>query len=344
MQMHPLGCTVGRSGFLPDRTVHLHPLDRCNLACSHCYSVSSPLKQTILPVEPLLRALPHLRAEGYEVISLSGGEPLLYPQLPQLLAAAKALGFRTACVTNGFRISARHRPLIEAIDRIAVSFDGMEVLHNRMRGNAQAWDRALAALRYLVGIGKPAAAAFTVSTASLADVPEFVELCAGLGVRAVQLRPLVMAGRAVEGAGDLALSTADQARLWLMAQTLELAWEGEIGVHVDLAPAEALAADGGAWDQAVTGGSDQRLSDVVNPLVITPEGKLRPYTYDFPDAYDLGQLQDLAPERRVWIACGLPRLRHLLARTLQAVGLEEGFIDWFAYQRDQARGGPLTSV
>jgi Fe-coproporphyrin III synthase len=337
MTTHPSGCGLARSGFLPDRTVHLHPLDRCNLKCSHCYSSSSPNGWTILPPEPLIAALPRLRAEGYEVISLSGGEPLLYPWLGELLAAAKAEGFRTAAITNGFRVSARHRSVIEALDRIAISFDGLEARHNAMRGHPQAWSRAVAGLRYLAEIGKPAAAAFTVTCETLAEVPEFIEMCASLGVRAVQLRPLVMAGRARDEVQGLALSEADTARLWLMAQTLELAWEGEVAVHVDLAPAEALAADACAWDPALKGGPEQRLSDAVNPLVITPDGRLRPWTYDFPEEFDLGQLQDLIPHRRIWISLGLPRLRKLLARSLQAVSLEEGFVDWFAFQRDQAR-------
>jgi MoaA/NifB/PqqE/SkfB family radical SAM enzyme len=337
MQTHPSGCGLARWGVRPPPTGPLPPRDRCNLACSHCYSASSPLNRTILPLEPLLAALPLLRAEGYEVISLSGGEPLLYPRLAELLAVARALGFRTAAITNGFRVTPQHRAVIEALDRIAISFDGMEVLHNRMRGNPQAWDRAVAGLRYLAEIGKPAAAAFTVSTESLCDVPDIIDLCADLGVRAVQLRPLVMAGRAPHEVADLALDEADVARLWLMAQTLELAWEGEVAVHVDLAPAEALAADDCAWTLALEGGAGQRLSDAVNPLVITPEGKLRPYTYDFPEEFDLGRLQDLAPARRVWISHCLPRLRRLLARTLQAAALEDGFLDWFAFQRDQAR-------
>ena len=344
MTTHPSGCGLARSGFLPDRTVHLHPLDRCNLKCSHCYSSSSPHAWTILPPEPLIAALPRLRAEGYEVISLSGGEPLLYPWLGELLAAAKAEGFRTAAISNGFRVSARHRAVVEAIDRIAISFDGLEVRHIAMRGHPQAWSRALAGLRYLVEIGKPAAAAFTVTRETLEEVPEFIEICAAMGVRAVQLRPLVMAGRAREAAQGLALTEADTARLWLMAQTLDLAWEGEVAVHVDLAPAEALAADRCAWDLALTGGADQRLSDAVNPLVITPDGRLRPWTYDFPEEFDLGALQDLAPSRRVWIAGGLPRLRKLLARTLHAAGLEDGFLDWFAFQRDQARCPPRRPV
>jgi hypothetical protein len=77
-------------------------------------------------------------------------------------------------------------------------------------------------------------------------------------------------------------------------------------------------------------------------LVITPEGRLRPWTYDFPEAFDLGLLQDLAPDRRVWIGLGLPRLRRHLAQSLQAAALEDGFLDWFAFQRDQAR--PLARV
>ena len=337
MTAHPSGCGLARSGFLPDRTVHLHPLDRCNLACSHCYSSSSPVQQTILAVEPLIIGLGHLRSEGYEVVSLSGGEPLLYPALPRLVEAAKAMGYHVGAITNGYRVRPQYRALVESLDSIAVSFDGLEPLHNRIRGNRRAWDAALRALAYLQEIGKSAAAAFTVSNASLADVPDFVDLCISYGVRAVQLRPLVMAGRAPEEAGDLALSAAEEARLWMLGQTLSVAYEGEILVHTDLAPAEALAADRGAWDLALSGGPAQRLSDAVNPIVITPDGRLRPFTYDFPARHDLGMLGDLAPAGRAGLQSRLPGLRHLLARTLDSAALQDGFLDWFAFQRDTAR-------
>lgn len=284
-----------------------------------------------------MAALPHLKAEGYEVISLSGGEPLLYPHLASFLAAARDQGFRIAAISNGFRVSERYRGLVEGIDHLAISFDGLEARHNRTRGHPQAWNRAVAALKYLSEIGRPSAAAFTVTRESLAEVPDFVEICAGLGVRAVQLRPVVLAGRAMEAPEGLALTAADCARLWLMAQTLQLAWQDEVAVHVDLAPAEAIAADAGAWEPALAGGEGQRLSDTVNPLVITPTGALRPYTYDFPEEFELGHLRDLDPARRIWIAMGLPRVRRLLARSLQSAAQEDGFLDWFAYLRDQAR-------
>ena len=69
-----------RSGFLPDRTVHLHPLDRCNLACSHCYSASSPLKQSILPLEPILK-----RTQWFVRRPLTGAQ-LVSPDLPEVIA------------------------------------------------------------------------------------------------------------------------------------------------------------------------------------------------------------------------------------------------------------------
>ncbi|MGL6208603.1 MAG: hypothetical protein ACRC14_02090, partial [Paracoccaceae bacterium] len=191
------------------------------------------------------------------------------------------------------------------------------------------------ALVHLRDIGKPAAAAFTVSRRSLSEVPAFVEMCAGLGVKAVQLRPLVMAGRATSDARDLALTREDEARLWLMGQTLALAYRDELAVHVDLAPAELLQADRGAWDLAVSG-QGKLLSDVINPLVIAPDGALRPFTYDFPKAFDLGHLTDLTPVGRAGLMGQLPRIGGLVQDALDRVGAVGGFIDWFAYQRDCA--------
>lgn len=287
----------------------------------------------------MIAALPALRAQGYGVISLSGGEPLLYPGLVRLSAAARGAGFRVVAISNGFRITPNHASLTGALDRVAISFDGMAATHLAMRGHPRAWDAAIAALKYLKDIGKPSAAAFTVTARSLPEVPDFVDMCASLGVQSVQLRPLVMAGRAVHDAADIALPPADLARLWVMGQTLALAYQGEVGVHTDLAPAEALAADRGAWDCAMSAASRPGgglLSDVLNPLVITPQGILRAFTYDFPGLFDLGHLSDLGPTTLPSLQARLPRITSLLRKTLDAVGREDGFIDWFAYQRDQA--------
>ena len=114
-----------RSGFLPDRIVHLHPTRLCNLACLHCYSESGPKEKTSLGFEELQRALITLRAEGYAQISLSGGEPMVYPQLVPLIDYAHACGFRVTMITNGLFTNQKMDDVARRIDGIAISFDGL---------------------------------------------------------------------------------------------------------------------------------------------------------------------------------------------------------------------------
>ena len=56
-----------------------------------------------------------------------------------------------------------------------------------------------------------------------------------------------------------------------------------------------------------------------------------------PARHDLGMLGDLAPAGRAGLQSRLPGLRHLLARTLDSAALQDGFLDWLAFQRYTAR-------
>ncbi len=324
---------------MPDRTVHLHPAARCNLACKHCYSNSNPQASDQLSLEVLKPALAQLRSEGYEVLSLSGGEPMLYRDLAELTAHARALGFRVVAISNGFRMNARFQHLIDGFDGMAISFDGGREVHNKVRCNPRAYDLALQGLEYLAKSGKPVAAAYTVSKESIADIPAFVDQAAAIGVRAVQLRPLVMAGRATSDYTDVALNAADRHRLWLIGETLASAYAGEIAVHTDLAPARDIAANRDAFD-AVLQGCAPTLSDLANPLVITPQGKMLPYTYDFPQDFSLGHVSDLAKGRTDDIIATAPRLKALLGQVFDDIERQDDFIDWFAFARDTARSLP----
>lgn len=330
--------TKSRSGFLPDRTIHLHVTGRCNLACAHCYSSSSPYDSDMLDLGLLERTLGTLRTEGYEMISLSVGEPLLYPQLGALIDHAHALGYRVAAISNGYRVRPQHDALIARIDAIAISFDGDEDTHNRIRGRADAYRAAVGALEHLQRIGKPAAAAFTVSRESLPSIPEFVEMAVGLGVCAVQLRPLVMAGRARTECDSISLSSDDLFRLFLIGESLSEAYRDEILIHTDLAPAEAILGGRDAYADALAGDTAHvPLADLVNPLVVTPTGVLKPFTFDFPDAYDLGTLGDIDARGTGQIkAERFPPFRRLLDRVFADLAGHGDLIDWFAYCRDRA--------
>src|SRR5689334_12256788 len=122
-----------RSGFLPDRIIHLHPTRLCNLACLHCYSESGPDQRGGLEPASIASALGVLRAEGYEVVSLSGGEPLVYRGLDAVVSSAKELGFRVIMISNGLLVNGRNAPVLSELDAMAISFDGLAETHDAVR-------------------------------------------------------------------------------------------------------------------------------------------------------------------------------------------------------------------
>ena len=82
------------------------------------------------------------------IISLFGGEPLLYPDILPLVQDIKRRGLTCTVITNGGRLEAYARDFVEAgIDSIAVSIDGPPDVHNRIRGKSDAYDKVAAGVR-----------------------------------------------------------------------------------------------------------------------------------------------------------------------------------------------------
>lgn len=82
------------------------------------------------------------------IVSLFGGEPLLYPDVIPLTRHAKARGLTLTMITNGSLLSRYADDLVEAgIDSIAVSFDGHPELHDRIRGQQGSYEKAAEGVR-----------------------------------------------------------------------------------------------------------------------------------------------------------------------------------------------------
>ena len=146
-------------------TVREHRLDtlfwectlRCNLSCHHCGSdcrVDPGIAD--MPLQDFLRVLdeevtPHVDPAEVLVI-FSGGEVLLRPDLEEAGREVTRRGYPWGMVTNGMALTAeRFERLLDAgLRSVAVSLDGFEAEHNRLRGNSLSYDRALAALRMIV--------------------------------------------------------------------------------------------------------------------------------------------------------------------------------------------------
>src|ERR1700726_548383 len=69
---------------------HIVPMRRCNLACTYCNEYDD--HSDPVPLEEMLRRIDHLGRLGTSVITISGGEPLLHPELDQIIARIRHHG------------------------------------------------------------------------------------------------------------------------------------------------------------------------------------------------------------------------------------------------------------
>lgn len=329
-----------RSGFLPARVVHVHPTRACNLACLHCYSDSSPRVRSSLDVESLLAALRLLRAEGYEVLSVSGGEPLVYKGLVRLVEGASALGYRVHIITNGMLLTRQRLAALRAyVGLIAVSLDGNEVTHNVVRGRSDAFAKANAGLEVLAESGVAFGIAFGVSRRSLGDIPWAYDRAGETGASLLQLRPLVAEGRAVTLDDGWMLSPDDCARVLLIGGLLDGGPAQTPQVQVDLVRASDLVAARAQLDPIGVEQTIPLLSDAINPIVIDDRGVGHPFTFGMHERFAIGSLTTAGRERiDRYKAAGLVAVRSLLDRTLRSIE-ESGvdFVDWYAWLTSESR-------
>ena len=328
-----------RSGFLPARVVHLHPTRVCNLACLHCYSTSGPNARGALDVDLLIDVLGALKGEGYEVLSLAGGEPLVYRALDRLVAAAAGQGYRVHLVTNGLLLSSqRLEALRDFLHFVAVSLDGAELTHNLVRGRTDAFAKANAALEVLAASSIPFAVAFGVSRRSLPDVPWAYDRACELGATLLHLRPLVAHGRGAELVeSEWMLDAADCARLAVLGAVLDGAVGERPRVQVDLTLATDLRAEARPLDarreSAELTEARVPLSEFVNPLVIEDTGRCVAFTHGIHPSFTIAEL---AGDWRSSLVRARTRARAPVAQLLDAAFATlnvapAAFVDWFAH-------------
>ena len=326
-----------QSGFLPDRIVHLHPTRLCNLSCLHCYSESHPQHKAALNPAALCDALGVLRAEGYAVVSLSGGEPLVYPSLRAVVERSRELGFRVTMVSNGLLAGERTDPVLSLLDGIAISFDGLAASHNALRGRPDAFERACVALERLAAMGRPVAAAISLTREAIPELPDLADHLVGLGARALQIRPVARAGRARFLADTSFYSANDSARLYLVVLALQQELPADVRVHCDLAPAQGLWQCRDFYAGLLSSCEslpyeDRPLGELVNPLVITETGVLKPIAYDFDGRFDIASIDGLSSDcLRHYKRQHLRGLQNLVGGALMGLQGHHELVDWFDY-------------
>jgi heme d1 biosynthesis radical SAM protein NirJ len=171
---------------------------RCNLTCRHCYSISADIDfPGELDTAEVYRVMDDLRAFGVPALILSGGEPLLRPDIFDISRRAKTMGFYVGLSTNGTLIDASRIERIAAVgyDYVGISLDGMRATHDRFRRRDGAFDASLRGLRLCRERGIKVGVRFTLTQENAHDLPALLALLEREGVDRFYLSHLNYAGR-----------------------------------------------------------------------------------------------------------------------------------------------------
>jgi MoaA/NifB/PqqE/SkfB family radical SAM enzyme len=103
--------------------VHIIPIRRCNLACTYCNEFddfSNPV-----PLEEMKRRLNLLADMGTSIITISGGEPLLHPELDQVIRHIRRRGMIAGMITNGYLLTQERIAQLNAagLEHLQISID-----------------------------------------------------------------------------------------------------------------------------------------------------------------------------------------------------------------------------
>jgi len=174
---------------------------RCNLKCVHCYSGSEDRDygNELTPDEG--KALIDDLAEfGSPVILFSGGEPLIRPDVLDLIGYATERGRRAVLSTNGTLISESLANRLKelGLSYVGISLDGLEEVHDAFRGVAGTFGRVMRAIKNCKAAGLKVGLRFTINKRNFRDVPGIFDLVEREEIPRICFYHLVYAGRGAE--------------------------------------------------------------------------------------------------------------------------------------------------
>ena len=171
---------------------------RCNLKCVHCYSHSADVDYSgELTTVQGLRLIDDLADFGAPVMLFSGGEPLMRPDIFELIARATEKGMRAVISTNGTLITEEMAQRLKdaGLSYVGISLDGLEDTNDHFRGVPGAFQKALAGVRSCLAQGVKVGLRFTMTRENYQDVGGILDLVEREGVPRVCFYHLVYTGR-----------------------------------------------------------------------------------------------------------------------------------------------------
>jgi len=182
----------------PGPVVIWNLIRRCNLTCKHCYSISADVDfKGELNTEEVFTVMDDLKGFGVPVLILSGGEPLLRPDIFEISQRAKDMGFYVGLSTNGTLIDKHNIDAIADVgyDYVGISIDGTRATHDVFRRKQGAYDASMEGIRLCRERDIKVGLRFTLTEDNAVEFPDMLQLMQDEGVNKFYLSHLNYAGR-----------------------------------------------------------------------------------------------------------------------------------------------------
>jgi Fe-coproporphyrin III synthase len=274
-------------------TLMLHLLGKCNLTCAHCYMEGAPARRERLPLAPVLDAIADCATLGVGALYLTGGEPLMYRDLPVVLeAAAAAPGLATTLSSNATLLTARHVRQLAALGvSLNVSIDGEADYHDRFRRHDGAFAKSEHGIRLAVEAGVPVTIVMTVSRGNLASVPAVAAWALAVGAETIRFQPLLRLGRGAEIA-DQRLTSAEIDTLIMLISDLANRHRGRLSCNIvgqslrfmQKHPCSAYVCNGA--------GCHRGIAREIKKIVVRENGTILPEATNLDPRFAIGHIGD----------------------------------------------------
>ncbi|MCK5235598.1 MAG: radical SAM protein [Deltaproteobacteria bacterium] len=257
---------------------------RCNLACSHCYLDSAEMNgASDMSTEQCMKVMDELAsfAPGAMLV-LTGGEPLLRPDIFSIIRYSRKKGFTPVLGTNATLIDSEVAKELKhsGISGVGISLDSLRgEPHDKIRGVEGSYTTTMNGIEAIKKAGIPFHTQFSITEDNLYEIEGFTRFSRDLGARAVNFFFLVCTGRGQE---DTALKPALYEEALQKIVRASNYYKNEIMVRARCAPHIIRYADDSTFDGfndfSVTSG----CIAAKGYLRVDPNGSVTPCPYIAP--------------------------------------------------------------
>jgi SynChlorMet cassette radical SAM/SPASM protein ScmF len=190
-------------GVPPLTSLYMYIAGSCNLACRHCWI--SPTfepdnsKGQFLKLEYIKKAVREAKPLGLQSVKLTGGEPMLHPQIREIVEFLESESIGMIMETNGTLIDdemARFLKSKHHFNFISVSVDGATAeTHETLRGVPGSFEKAIFGIKALVKVSLQPQMICTLHKGNVADIDEIINFAENLGCGSIKFNNIQQLGR-----------------------------------------------------------------------------------------------------------------------------------------------------